>query len=121
MTTNNKSKTMEDYSEVRNNLLALLAELEQRFGKITDNITHANEPLSHDFAEQVTELENSEVVDFLGNFTRAEITQVKQAIKRIDEGEYGVCVDCGEIVQPERLKILPFTPTCIRCAEKAEH
>jgi DnaK suppressor protein len=109
---------MDDYTEVRNSLVALLSTLEQRFTKITDNITHVNEPLSHDFAEQATELENSEVVDFLGNFTRDEILQIKQAIKRIDEGEYGVCVECGEPVSAERLKILPFTAKCIRCAEK---
>ena len=111
---------MTNYTETRNNLVALLAELEQRFNKITDNITHANEPLSRDFEEQATEMENSEVVDFLGNFTRDEITQVKQAIKRIDEGEYGFCINCGEDIAPERLKALPFTARCIRCAEKGE-
>lgn len=109
---------MDDYTEVRNNLVALLAELEQRFNKITDNITHANEPLSRDFEEQATEMENSEVVDFLGNFTRDEMIQIKQAIKRIDDGEYGICVECGEAVLPQRLKILPFAAKCIRCAEK---
>ncbi len=109
---------MADYSEVRDHLVALLAEQEQRFHKITDNITHANEPLSRDFAEQATELENSEVVDFLGNFTRAEIVQIRQAIKRIDEGEYSNCIVCGEPINPERLKILPFTAKCIRCASK---
>ena len=110
---------MEDYSEVRNHLVTLLAELEQRFSKITDNITHADEPLSHNFAEQVTELENSEVVDFLGNFTRDEIVQVKQAIKRMDAGHYGVCVTCTELIHPERLKALPFVAKCIDCAKKS--
>lgn len=110
---------MEDYTEVRNNLVALLAELEHRFNNITDNVTHANEPLSRDFEEQAAELENSEVVDFLGNFTRDEIIQVKQAIKRIDDGEYGNCVECGEPILAERLKILPFVAKCVRCAGKA--
>lgn len=110
---------MADYSEERNHLVQLLAELEQRFTKITDNITHVNEPLSRDFEEQATELQNSEVVDFLGNFTRNEIVQIRQAIKRIDQGEYDVCVACGEPINPERLKILPFTAKCIRCVEKA--
>jgi RNA polymerase-binding protein DksA len=111
---------MSDYTEVRNNLVALLDELEQRFNKITENVTHANEPLSRDFEEQAAELENSEVVDFLGNFTRDEIVQVKQAIKRIDDGEYGICVSCGESIAIERLKALPFAAKCIRCAEKVQ-
>lgn len=111
---------MDDYTEVRNKLEALLTELEQRFNKITDNITHANEPLSRDSEDQATELENSEVVDFLGNFTRDEMTQIKQAIKRIDDGNYGICVECGKPVLPERLKILPFAAKCIHCAEKQQ-
>jgi RNA polymerase-binding transcription factor DksA len=110
---------MADYTEVRNNLMAVLAELEKRFNNITDNVTHVNEPLSRDSEEQATELENSEVVDFLGNFTRDEITQVKAAIKRIDVGDYGVCVACGEAIQPERLKALPFVAKCIHCAKKS--
>ena len=109
---------MADYAEVREHLVALLAEQEYRFSKITDNITHANEPLSYDFAEQATELENSEVVDFLGNLTRTEILHIRQAIKRIDDGEYSQCAVCGETINPHRLKILPFTAKCIRCASQ---
>lgn len=109
---------MDDYSQVRNQLVALLAQLEYRFNKITDNVTHVNEPLSHDFAEQATELENSEVVDFLGNFTRDEMIQIKQAIDRIDRGNYGQCVECGETIQPERLVALPYAAKCIHCAQK---
>jgi RNA polymerase-binding transcription factor DksA len=111
---------MDDYTQVRNQLVALLAQLEHRFNKITDNITHTNEPLSHDFAEQATELENSEVVDFLGNFTRDEMIQIKQAIDRIDRGEYGLCVECGETIQPQRLAVLPYVAQCIHCAQKNE-
>lgn len=111
---------MDEYTKVRNKLVHLETQLELRFSKLTDNITHAQEPLAQDFAEQATQLENSEVVDFLGNFTRNELIQIKQAIIRLDSGDYGVCVQCGQDISPERLAALPFVDKCIGCAKRAE-
>jgi len=108
---------MDDYKNARNHLLSLAAELEQRLTKITHNVTHLHEPLSHDFAEQASEMQNSEVVDFLGNHTREALIQIKQAINRIDSGDYGICVNCGANISPQRLTALPFTQKCIGCAK----
>jgi DnaK suppressor protein len=111
---------VKEYDEVRNSLIAMLEELDDRLIKITDDVKHSEEPLSKDFAEQAVQTENDEVLDYLGNVTRSEIEQVKQAITRIDEGDYGVCEMCGEPIKKERLKALPFTRLCIKCAEKKE-
>jgi RNA polymerase-binding transcription factor DksA len=35
------------------------------------------------------------------------------ALTRLDEGEYGYCVNCGEAIEPERLALDPATPFCI--------
>ncbi len=35
------------------------------------------------------------------------------ALKRLDEGEYGYCVNCGEAIGAERLALDPATPFCI--------
>ncbi|NOQ34937.1 MAG: TraR/DksA family transcriptional regulator [Methylococcaceae bacterium] len=112
---------MSAYKDVRMQLTDLLNELEPRLDKIKDNVTHANEALSADFAEQATEMENSEVVDCLGNATREEIVQIKQAINRVDNDEFGFCLSCGVEILPERLAILPFTKFCINCAQKKEN
>ena len=111
---------MNDYEEVRNSLIAMLEELDERLMKITEDVKHTEEPLPKDFAEQAVQTENDEVLDYLGNSTRSEIDQVRQAIARIDEGGYGVCESCGEPIRKERLKALPFTRLCIKCAEKLE-
>ncbi len=46
-----------------------------------------------------------------------EIKQIKDALKRIDEGTYGVCLECGEDIDPRRLKALPNATRCISCAK----
>jgi DnaK suppressor protein len=45
-----------------------------------------------------------------------EARRVEAAIKRIDEGEYGYCIACGEAIAAKRLSADPVIPTCIDCA-----
>ena len=45
-----------------------------------------------------------------------ELRRIDSALKRIEEGEYGCCVSCGEEIQTKRLENDPTTPTCIDCA-----
>jgi DnaK suppressor protein len=42
------------------------------------------------------------------------------ALRRLDEGEYGLCEDCGAEIAPARLKALPFAKRCVSCQHQAE-
>jgi DnaK suppressor protein len=110
---------VEDYQAMRARLVAMRDELEQRLQHITRTIRHADEPPEKDFAEQVTERESDEVLDALGGAAREELSKIRRAIQRIDDGEYGECVVCGNPIAPERLQALPYSDMCINCAEKA--
>jgi RNA polymerase-binding protein DksA len=111
---------MNEYKEVRNHLIGMLEELDERLGKITDDVRHTDKPLDQDFSEQAVEAENDEVLDALGNATRLELEKIKQAISRIDAGSYGICLTCGETIKQERLAALPYANQCIRCAALSE-
>jgi|SRR5579872_4451832 len=41
------------------------------------------------------------------------LLQVRDALKRMDEGTYGRCVDCGREIEPQRLNAIPWTPYCL--------
>ncbi len=45
-----------------------------------------------------------------------EIQRIDAALKRIDEGEYGYCVACGEDIEEKRLAGDPAVPLCVDCA-----
>lgn len=45
-----------------------------------------------------------------------ELLRIEQAFLRIDEGEFGWCVDCGKEIAPKRLAIDPAAALCIQCA-----
>ncbi len=48
------------------------------------------------------------------------IYKIREAIHRIDEGEYGECVVCGEDISEGRLLARPVTTHCIDCKTEAE-
>lgn len=51
---------------------------------------------------------------------RIELGRIESALRRIEEGEYGYCVVCGEEIAPKRLAFDPTVPTCIECASRGE-
>jgi len=46
--------------------------------------------------------------------------QIEAALQRLDAGSYGVCVECGQCIDPRRLALVPWTPYCADDAERAE-
>ena len=49
-----------------------------------------------------------------------QLKKIEAAFKRLDSGDFGYCVTCGEEINVERLKIELTTLLCIDCAEKGE-
>lgn len=48
---------------------------------------------------------------------KAELARIEAALHRMETGEYGFCVQCGEPIGERRLALDPAAATCIRCAE----
>ena len=52
------------------------------------------------------------------------ITKIRESLKRIEEGEFGICASCGGDISAGRLEARPVTTLCIQCktdAEENEH
>ena len=111
---------LEDEQQVRQHLIEMLEDLDSRLRKITLDVAHVAGPVSQDFAEQAVENENNEVLDALGNATRGDIEKIKQALLRMDKGEYGICQGCGEAIGKARLAAIPYSSLCIKCAALVE-
>jgi DnaK suppressor protein len=45
---------------------------------------------------------------------------VKAALRRIDDGGFGTCIDCELSIGPKRLAAVPWASRCIRCQEAAD-
>ncbi|MFM9067308.1 MAG: TraR/DksA family transcriptional regulator [Planctomycetota bacterium] len=46
------------------------------------------------------------------------LSQIEAALERIEEGVYGLCVECDAKIPKMRLQALPYTPYCVKCAAK---
>ncbi len=46
--------------------------------------------------------------------------QLDQALRRLDDGLYGLCEECGADIGAARLNALPFARRCVACQEQAE-
>jgi len=49
------------------------------------------------------------------------VRRLRSAIDRIDDGSYGLCLECEEEIAPKRLKAIPWAELCIHCQEKADN
>ncbi len=45
-----------------------------------------------------------------------DLARIRATFQRLDEGEYGYCLTCGDEIARKRLEIDPTTPVCIDCA-----
>jgi RNA polymerase-binding transcription factor DksA len=104
---------MTDLAARRDQLLKRLADLEARLQGIEEELDSHQ---SKDWEDSATEREDEEVLERLGVTGQQEIAQIKAALDRMDQGEYGFCVKCGNEISSARLDLLPYTPFCKSCA-----
>lgn len=48
------------------------------------------------------------------------LTQIEGALERIEDGLYGFCTECSGRIPKTRLKAIPYTPYCVKCASEIE-
>lgn len=108
---------MATITETKKKLVSLHDELTRRSNAINIDTHHKNEPVEKDFAEQVTQRENDDVLSAIGDETQQTVKLINKALARIEQGTYGTCERCGEPIAEARLEALPYATTCIKCAQ----
>ena len=99
--------------DIAEELKTRLSELTGRLAEIDSEL---RKPLSADSEERATDLENQDALEGIKSSEIQEVHQIQGALRRIAEGTYGVCVQCGADIDPKRLKALPIATRCISCA-----
>ncbi|HZF46800.1 MAG TPA: TraR/DksA family transcriptional regulator [Sphingomonadaceae bacterium] len=104
---------MDGFGDVRAVLTARLAELEQRAEEIEADLRH---PLDADSEEQAIDLADDEALAGVDDVLRTESLAIRNALRRIDAGTYGICAKCGADINEMRLKAQPTATLCVNCA-----
>ena len=74
-------------------------------------------------ADQMDEIQYASERDLaIGNVDRETILLrgVKAALRRVDDGSFGTCIECELAISPKRLAAVPWASRCIQCQEAAD-
>ena len=71
-------------------------------------------------ADVATDMYDREFNLGLASTDREILIKVKQALLRIDDGQFGSCSECKKPIAVARLKAIPYAETCLKCQEKLE-
>ena len=69
------------------------------------------------FAEAGTDNNDRETALRLASSESAQLNAVAEALERIEDGSYGLCIDCNEKIPVKRLEVFPAAKRCVGCKE----
>jgi DnaK suppressor protein len=106
-----------DLTSIRKTLIdeqaTLEADIENEKNKF--HIYTENNPDVLDLADK--RLHQEIIINRLGNMEER-LIQVTAALKRLEEGLYGICARCGNDIVPERLRAIPSATFCVNCQDR---
>jgi DnaK suppressor protein len=97
----------------REELLKIIARTEEE-GRAADEDTTV------DLADKAANSYTKEFLFGQTNHDRFTLQLVNEAIERVKQGSFGMCVNCQEEIQTKRLEAVPWARHCISCQEKQE-
>ena len=80
----------------------------------------ASDEGTEDIVDRANNSYNREFMFALSGTERQILTEIDEALDRIEDGSYGTCLNCDEAIPKARLKAVPWARYCIDCQERAE-
>jgi len=78
------------------------------------------EESTQDIADKAVSSYTREFLYSLTDGERSTLLQIDDALNRIDDVTYGMCINCGQTIAEKRLTAMPWTPYCVDCQELSE-
>jgi DnaK suppressor protein len=113
----NKAKLASFRAKLEELRFSIVGEAKEKYKSKKDYLP---EPVA-DIADDAVQSYDRQLVIGLGEKDLKKLRLVEEAIERLDNGEYGVCSDCGALIPEGRLKVVPFASHCVDCLETIEN
>ncbi len=81
---------------------------------------HAEYDIPRDLGEQSMLDVLSDTGLAVAEILRERLTRMEEAERKLEEGTFGLCEDCGVEIEEERLRVVPYAVRCVRCQERSE-
>jgi DnaK suppressor protein len=116
-----KPEARDSMTEMRDILLNMRKSL---LGAVRENVKEERDylkaPATGDIYDLATTERERELSLLLGDRAREQLNEIDEALRRIEDGSYGYCEECGEKIGIGRLKAMPFTQLCVECKSRME-
>lgn len=89
----------------------------QELEELRESLKFENSPDALDVANEMTVIET---VSRLIRGQERKLREIEDAIEQLEYGKYGICEQCGQQIDPERLAIVPEAKFCVPCKTQAE-
>jgi DnaK suppressor protein len=89
-------------------------------GRNEDYGREADMEATQDPADKASNSYTKELLFSQSTNDRTILTQIEEALQRMEDEEFGVCTNCGNDIQPKRLEALPWVRYCITCQDLFE-
>ena len=110
-----KDKSEEFRQLLQEQMDKLLREADKTVSEMTDETTNFPDPTDRASLESDRNFELR-----IRDRERKLISKIREAIERIEAGDFGECEDCGDQIGEARLKARPVTTLCIECKTEQE-
>lgn len=101
-------------------LLSKKRELAEAYNKNKNYGRTTEDEGTQDLADKASSAYTKEFLYSLSNTDREVLQKVDDALVRIANGSFGVCVECGDSLNKKRLGAVPWASHCLSCQEKVE-
>ncbi|MDT0201710.1 TraR/DksA C4-type zinc finger protein [Nocardioides sp. AE5] len=101
--------------QVRRETLTRLASLSEDYAEVIAASKDTNADDEHDPEGATIAFERSQVGSLVRQAAQ-QLEEIEAALRRVEEGTYGLCERCGSEIAPGRLDARPVARTCIACA-----
>jgi DnaK suppressor protein len=109
-------KMLGDFKEKLRQKALSLTELVQR----SDAYSREKDPDILDIADQALESYTRDFIFSKSSGDRQLLLQIRQALARIEDDSFGICVHCEEPIEPRRLEAVPWAQYCLKCQALSE-
>jgi RNA polymerase-binding protein DksA len=89
-------------------------------GSLGDEVEETSPTNDNNLAETATATLGREIDYTLGDNAEQVLSEIDAALTRIEDGTYGMCVNCDNEIPRERLEANPWASLCIDCKRKSE-
>src|SRR5512134_4107643 len=110
-----KAKIEEFRQLLQEQMEQLLRDAERTVSEMNDEKTNFPDPTDRASLESDRNFELR-----IRDRERKLINKIREALERLEEGEFGVCESCGEEIGEARLRARPVTTLCIECKTEQE-